>query len=202
MNYILYGSRKLKQFTMLFSHKEKPYRIIERVNRINIPFIPLADEYILYALLEILDNSWQAHRNKGITGWIRLILKVQDSNLGITITDQGGGFDITNLPYNWDDNVNDIDTTSDLFKNYRMKHNYRKCGVGLISVRRLFPVFNLSFYDRDGQDVPWSSGGVTGTRVSVLLEGSSDLTGTSVTGSLERSRAHCSTNQFVSSRIR
>jgi len=39
--------------------------------------------------------------------------------------------------------------------------------MGLIVAKRLFPVFNISFYDEKENEVPFNPGKVVGTRINM-----------------------------------
>ncbi len=143
------------------------HEILKQVNGLTIPESPHDDEHTRYAMLELINNSLRAHREKGIKDVIRTELKVKDDTLEIRIIDKGGGFDFNSLPYNIGESVEEIDTNSGRFQEYREENQYKKFGMGLIVARRLFPVFTVSFYNEEEEDVPYTSTGVVGTRIDM-----------------------------------
>jgi len=143
------------------------HEILKKVNGLTIPESPHDDEHTRYAILELINNALRAHREKGIKDNIKTELKVKDDSLDIRITDRGGGFDIGKLPYDIAEPVNEIDTNSGRFQDYREHNQYKKFGMGLIIARRLFSVFKISFYDRDEEDVQFSNTEVVGTRIDM-----------------------------------
>ena len=143
------------------------HEFLKQVNGFTLPESPHDDEHTRYAMLELINNSLRAHREKGIKDVIRTELKVKDDTLEIRITDKGGGFDFNSLPYDIVESVEEIDTNSGLFQEYREENQYKKFGMGLIVARRLFPVFKVSFYNEEEEDVPYTSTGVLGTRIDM-----------------------------------
>ncbi len=143
--YIVYQGQEYDSLTLNIS-KEMPFReIFERINALSFPFVPVKDEHVRYALLELLGNSVRAHRAKDSDEEIRLTLDVRDARLHITITDHGGGFDITMPP------------------------NHRSFGKGLKLARKLFSVFEIGFYDENNSVIPYTPGEVIGTRIKIIV---------------------------------
>lgn len=169
MNHIAYQGRKYKHIIMNIDGNTSLHSIRERVKGLGFPFIPLDDEHVRYALLELLGNSMRAHQENGTREKITMEFKIQAEKLTITVIDRGGGFDVSTLPYNWNGPIDEIDTDSEKFQEYRKFSQYKRFGMGLLSVRRLFPLFRMSFYDNYGRDVPYSSGTAAGTRVEIVL---------------------------------
>ncbi len=167
MRHIVFQGRKYKRIIMNISGDAPFHEILKKVNGLTIPESPHDDEHTRYAILELINNSLRAHREKGIKDKILTELKVEDEILNIRITDKGGGFDISDLPYDMDESVEDIDTNSSSFQIYREENQYKKFGMGLIVARRLFPVFKVSFYDEKDEEVSYSPEKVVGTRVDM-----------------------------------
>jgi anti-sigma regulatory factor (Ser/Thr protein kinase) len=145
------------------------HEILKRVNCLTIPDSPHDDEHTRYAMLELINNSLRAHREKGVQEAIKTELEVRDNILNISITDRGGGFNLKKLPYNIEESVSEIDTNSSSFQTYREENQYRKFGMGLLIARRLFPLFKVSFVNEEGKTVPYSLTGVSGTRIEMGL---------------------------------
>ena len=145
------------------------HEILKKVNGLTIPDSPHDDEHTRYAVLELINNSLRAHREKGVREKIRTEYRVEDDTLEITITDKGGGFDPASLPYDLKDPVDDVDTNGNRFQEYREQNQYKRFGMGILVARRLFPTFSISFYDSDGNDVPYDADEVEGTRIDMGL---------------------------------
>jgi anti-sigma regulatory factor (Ser/Thr protein kinase) len=145
------------------------HEILKQVNGLTIPESPHDDEHTRYAMLELINNSLRAHREKGIKEKIRTELRVEDDILNISITDKGGGFDISHLPFNIREPADEIDTNSNSFQLYREKNQYKRFGMGLIVAKRLFPVFDINFYDESGKDIPYNPEKVVGTRIDMKI---------------------------------
>jgi len=167
MRHIVFQGRKYKRVVMNISGDAPFHEILKQVNGLTIPESPHDDEHTRYAMLELINNSLRAHREKGIHDKIRTELKVEEELLNIRIIDRGGGFDMSNLPYDINEAVDEIDTNSSLFQIYREDNKYKKFGMGLIVAKRLFPLFNISFYDENGEDIAYTPGNVVGTRIEM-----------------------------------
>ena len=167
MRHIVFQGRKYKRVIMNISGDAPFHAILKQVNGLAIPESPHDDEHTRYAMLELINNSLRAHREKGITDKIHTELKVEDDILNISITDKGGGFDISNLPYNLGESADEIDTNSNRFQLYREDNQYKRFGMGLIVAKRLFPIFDINFYDSNGKDIPYNPEKVVGTRIDM-----------------------------------
>jgi DNA topoisomerase VI subunit B len=108
------------------------------VNGLTIPDSPHDDEHTRYAVLELINNSLRAHRENGIKDTIKTEMNVKDEVLTISIVDRGGGFDISKLPYNISEQVDDIDTNSGKFQEYREENQYKRFGMGCLSLVAFF----------------------------------------------------------------
>ena len=145
MPYIVYQGQKYDSLTLNMS-KEIPFRrIFEQINSLSFPSVPIKNDHVRYALLELLGNSIRAHQVKGSNEEIRLALAIRDERLHITITDHGGGFDITVPP------------------------NHMSFGKGLQLARKLFSVFEICFYDENDSIIPYTPGKVIGTRIEIVV---------------------------------
>ena len=169
MRHIVFLGRKYKRVIMNISGDAPFHEILKQVNGLTIPESPHDDEHTRYAMLELINNSLRAHREKGIKEKIRTELQVGEELLNISITDKGGGFDISNLPYTLDESSNEIDTNSNRFQLYREENQYKRFGMGLIVAKRLFPVFDINFYDENGKDISYNPDKVVGTRIDMSI---------------------------------
>lgn len=167
MRHIVFKGRKYKRVIMNISGDAPFHEILKQVNGLTIPESPHDDEHTRYAMLELINNSLRAHREQGINESIRTELIVDGADLGIFIRDMGGGFDITGLPYDINESVEEIDTNSGRFQSYREDNQYKRFGMGLIVARRLFPVFKVTFYDESGLEVPYATDGIVGTQIEM-----------------------------------
>ena len=107
-------------------------------------------ENLRYSLLELVNNSIRAHRERRTDELITLRFSIEDNELIIILQDRGGGFDKSGLPYDLDKDVKDIDINDDSFMEYREKHGYHRFGMGLLVTKRTFDSFKLMFVDREG----------------------------------------------------
>jgi anti-sigma regulatory factor (Ser/Thr protein kinase) len=128
-------------------------------------------ENIKYAILECLNNSLRAHRERQVSRDIITSFEVQDAHLKVEIRDFGGGFDPGKLPYSLEDNPALIDHKSPAFQEYQQKHQYQRFGMGLLLVKKTFSWFELLFFDHDGRPTSWENGDVQGTCISVSTGG-------------------------------
>ena len=167
MRHIVYQGRKYKRVILNISGTAPFHEILKRINGLTIPDSPHDDEHIRYAILELINNSLRAHREKKVADTIKTQLRVDAEELKISIVDRGGGFDMTLLPYDIQEAVEGIDTESGQFQEYRERSGYRRFGIGLIAARRLFPFFKVSFYDESGGEIPYDPENVLGTRIDM-----------------------------------
>ena len=110
--------------------------ILSELNDIEVIKIEISSEQIMYAILELLNNSLRAHKEKGIEKKILTQFSVNDGKLHVKIQDWGGGFDISSLPYNLNEQTDDVDTNSGTFQEYREEHGYMRFGIGLYIVKK------------------------------------------------------------------
>ncbi|RKX85474.1 MAG: ATP-binding protein [Spirochaetes bacterium] len=167
MRHIVFQGRKYKRVIMNISGDAPFHEILKQVNGLAIPESPHDDEHTRYAILELINNSMRAHREKKVHEKIRTELKAEKDVLTIRIIDQGGGFDMSGLPYDIDKSVGEIDTNSNSFQLYREENQYKKFGMGLIVAKKLFPIFEISFYDENDETIPYTPGKVVGTRIDM-----------------------------------
>jgi light-regulated signal transduction histidine kinase (bacteriophytochrome) len=126
-------------------------------------------EQVTFALLELINNSLRAHREKNITHSIHLIFEALDDCLHIIVQDWGGGFDPQQLPYELFQDPSSIDTNNAIFQRYRENHNYLRFGMGIYVVKKTFETFNLYFIDEKENRVNWESGKTAGTLVELTI---------------------------------
>lgn len=144
-NYIVYQGKKYNSL-ILKINASFPFReIYERIDTLSFPLSSLKDEYLRYALLELLGNSIQVHRKKGIEEEIKLALHHKGERLHIAIIDHGGGFDAAAIP------------------------NRMNSGMGFKLARKLFPVFAINFYDKNGAYIPYTPEGTIGTCIQIIV---------------------------------
>jgi anti-sigma regulatory factor (Ser/Thr protein kinase) len=153
-------------------HPEANFRrILFVLNAIRLPEFVLNGDNVKYAILELLNNSLRAHREKKIDRRILTVLVTGASRLEVSVKDYGGGFDPRALPYDLDSDPQSIDHTSLAFQEYQQKNDYLRFGMGLLVVKRTFDDFSLSFFDAAEEPVSWESGAVCGTLVTCVTEG-------------------------------
>ena len=122
-------------------------------------------EIIKNAVLELLNNSRRAHREKNTEKKIIITFDVSSDYLEVSIKDFGGGFNPQVLPYKLEENHHLIDSTEQRFLEYQKKHNYSRFGMGILLAKKVFPYFKLLFFDHNEKVVPWESGKVCGTLI-------------------------------------
>ncbi|ADK81462.1 ATP-binding protein [Sediminispirochaeta smaragdinae] len=150
MSYISYKGKKYRQVKFTFSTKAPFEKILETLNQISFNGSFRSDEQAIYAILELVSNSLRAHREKAVKEKIVLRIQGEKGRTLVRLRDLGGGFDISKLPYDITQPVNEIDTISDAFEAYRQKNNYRRFGMGILLARKVFPGFRLTFDERNG----------------------------------------------------
>lgn len=133
------------------------------LNNIHLPDYSIDHDNIKYAVMELLNNSLRAHREKKVNKAIITTFNTCNSHLLINIKDYGGGFDPRKLPYDLGEDHQEINSQSSFFIEYREKNNYLRFGMGLLLAKRTFTNFDLGFFDNYEKQVNWESGEVAGT---------------------------------------
>ena len=151
MGYIKHNGKKYKSVSLRISRSTDFSAILEEFH--NIFFSGVDDkklENMRYALLELVNNSIRAHKEKNQDGIINLSFKMSPDELIIKLCDEGGGFDKRDLPYDLDQKISDIDINNQDFLDYREKHGYHRFGMGLYITKKTFDAFILKFTEPDG----------------------------------------------------
>ncbi len=163
--YIEYEKKRYHSLTLRVQPGTPFQYVLARMNEIEFIGCTLPSEHIIYSVLELLNNSLRAHRDKNIREPILLQFRACSQGFEIFIQDWGGGFDIHSLPYDLHSDLEQIDIHDKSFEKYRQRHNYQKFGLGLYLARRTFPSFSLIFFDSGENEVNWGEGTVEGTRI-------------------------------------
>ncbi len=149
--------------------------ILKVLNNIYLPdYDGIDHDNIKYAVMELINNSLRAHREKRVNKVIITTFNTFNSHLTINIKDYGGGFDPGKLPYDLEKDHQEINPQSSSFIEYREKNNYLRFGMGLLLAKRTFTRFDLSFFDNYEKQVKWESGEAAGTIIR-LSTGAQEL---------------------------
>jgi sensor histidine kinase regulating citrate/malate metabolism len=152
----------------LYIHPNAQFNdILLVLNSLRFNNVGINEEQIIFAILELINNSLRAHREKKKNEKISVIFHVKNNYLYIKIQDWGGGFDPSALPYDISDNPEHIDTNSDVFHEYRETHGYKRFGIGLYVVKKTFHKFTLYFIDENHSQVDLESGKTAGTCIEL-----------------------------------
>jgi anti-sigma regulatory factor (Ser/Thr protein kinase) len=143
--------------------------IIHTFDAIGIPPTRVSVDNIRFAVLELVNNSLRAHREKGEARDIFIDLSIADHRLFIAIRDFGGGFDPKKLPYDIDADPRSLDIHSSTFQEYQKKNGYKRFGMGIYVAKKTFDDFRLFFLDERDRPVPWTEGRIIGTLISLTL---------------------------------
>ena len=142
---------------------------IRALGAITIPPTRVSDEHIRFAVLELLNNSIRAHREKGDPRDISIDITVSDGRLVVSIRDYGGGFDPGRLPYDLDADSATLDLRSSRFEEYQRQNGYKRFGMGLYIAKKTFEDFRLVFLDQQDRPTQWAPGQIAGTIITVSL---------------------------------
>lgn len=134
-------------------------------NAIRYPTTGVADEQISFAILELVSNSMRAHKERGCEEAIIVRLWIEGNFMMIRVSDQGGGFDPSRLPYSLSAPVDSLHLMAPEFIAYRERYGNTRFGMGLVAVRRIFPLFSLKFVDASGKELVWPSVEIAGTTI-------------------------------------
>jgi len=156
---------------VLHIHPEADFReILTVLHAISLPSFVRNEENVKYAVLELLNNSLRAHRERRVARRISTVFITRNSRLEVSVKDFGGGFDPGTLPYDLAADTTQVDHTSDAFQEYQRKNGYLRFGMGLLVARKTFDDFALSFFDEREKPVEWGAGPVCGTLITCGTE--------------------------------
>jgi anti-sigma regulatory factor (Ser/Thr protein kinase) len=170
LDYILFKKRICNRLRLKISPFADFSRILALLNHIELPQSPVKEEHLIYALLELINNSIRAQAKRDREDPIDLEFYARNGKLSVEIRDHGGGFDTKMLPYSLSQNISQVDLNSDRFLEYRERHDYKRFGMGLYMAKSTFSNFQLDFLDHSSQEVPYASGKAVGTRIRLYLE--------------------------------
>jgi anti-sigma regulatory factor (Ser/Thr protein kinase) len=151
MRYLSYNEKMYRQIKFSFSGDVPFEKVLTALNRIDFNGCIQNDEQAVYAVLELVSNSLRAHREKEVREKIVLKIRGEEDHVRFRLTDRGGGFDVSRLPYDIYSPVEEINATSEAFEAYREQYDYRRFGMGLLLARKVFPGFRLTFEEEDGR---------------------------------------------------
>jgi len=169
--YVAFGKKRCNNLVLKISPNTPFPDILARIEKIEFVGCPTPSEHIIYSILELINNSLRAHRNRKVDRPIELKIKTEEKNFLIDLKDWGGGFDVGTLPYKLEGAIEEIDIHSEEFENYRQTHNYRRFGLGLYLARKTFADFSLRFFDAQGTESDWVRGKSVGTRIQLRTPG-------------------------------
>jgi signal transduction histidine kinase len=148
--------------------------ILSAFDSIALPTTPLGADNLRFAVLELVNNSLRAHRERGIQKEILVDIYDTDDLLIIQIRDFGGGFDPGKLPYSLDADVKTVDIMGEPFQEYQKKNDFKRFGMGLYIAKKSFDQFLLLFLDGKGAPVPWTPGTTAGTLIRLSIATGAD----------------------------
>ncbi|MGA2480884.1 MAG: ATP-binding protein [Spirochaetia bacterium] len=145
-------------------------QVIRILGEIQIPPTQVSDEHIRFAILELLNNSIRAHREKAEPRDILIDMTVDDGRLVVAIRDFGGGFDPTRLPYELNADPATLNLQSPSFEEYQKRNGYKRFGMGIYVAKKTFSEFRLVFLDTRDVPAPWTPGKVAGTLITLGVQ--------------------------------
>ncbi len=140
-------------------------QVIRTLEAIVLPPVRVSEEHVRFAVLELLNNSIRAHRERGEQRDISIDLAISDGKLVVTIRDFGGGFDTSKLPYALEDEPSSLDLHSSEFEDYQRRNGFKRFGMGIYVARKTFDDFRLVFLDHRDQPMSWKPGETAGTLI-------------------------------------
>jgi signal transduction histidine kinase len=143
--------------------------ILSAFDSIALPKTSLGSDNLRFAVLELVNNSLRAHRERGIQKEILVDIYSAEELLIIQIRDFGGGFDPGKLPYSLDADLRTVDIMGESFQEYQKKNNFKRFGMGLYIAKKTFDQFLLMFLDGKGTPAPWTPGTTSGTLIRLAI---------------------------------
>ena len=164
-------------------------QVIRILGEISIPPTRMHDEHIRFAILELLNNSIRAHREKGEPRDICVDMTASDSRLVVAIRDFGGGFDPQKLPYDLEADPATLDLRSSPFEEYQKRNGYKRFGMGIYVAKKTFDVFRLVFLDAQDRQAPWAPGRIEGTLITLTVHTVEAQEGSNAEGAVQSEAA-------------
>jgi anti-sigma regulatory factor (Ser/Thr protein kinase) len=143
--------------------------VIRALESILIPPFRVSNEHIRFAILELLNNSIRAQREKNEPRDILVDLTATDGRLVVAIRDFGGGFDTKRLPYDLNEDPRRLDLHSSSFQEYQEKNGYKRFGMGIYVARKTFDEFRLVFFDDRDRPIQYMPGVTAGTLITLTV---------------------------------
>jgi anti-sigma regulatory factor (Ser/Thr protein kinase) len=143
--------------------------IIRKLEAIVFPPIQVSQEHVRFAILELLNNSIRAHREKSEPRDILLDLTISDGKLVVSIRDFGGGFDTGSLPYELETDLSRLDLHSTRFEDYQRRNSFKRFGMGIYVAKKTFDEFRIVFLDEKDRPMRWTAGRTVGTLITLSV---------------------------------
>lgn len=143
--------------------------VIQTLESISIPPVGVNQEHVRFAVLELLNNSIRAHRERGESRDILLDLTMTDGRLVVSIRDFGGGFDPARLPYDLQADASSLDLHSASFEDYQKRNGFKRFGMGIYVAKKTFDEFRLVFLDSRDRPMTWVPGETVGTLITLSV---------------------------------
>ncbi len=143
--------------------------VIHAFDSIRLPPTDVDPENLKFAILELVNNSLRAHKERGETRDILVDITVAENRLHVAVRDYGGGFDPALLPYPLDSDPAGLDIHAPAFHDYQEKNGYKRFGMGIYLAKKTFEGFQLLFLDEKGTPVSWAPGRIAGTLIRANL---------------------------------
>ena len=144
-------------------------RVIHALDCVEFPSLKVTPENLKFAVLELVNNSVRAHREREEERDITVDMTAVDGKLHVAVRDFGGGFDPGVLPYSLESDPSTLDVLSESFLSYQKRNAYRKFGMGILVAKRTSDRFQLVFLDENDTPVPWDPERVAGTLIRMEL---------------------------------
>lgn len=164
MYYLRFEGKEYQNLNIKISVKAPFKTILNDMNKVELLKTDISQEHVRYAILELINNSLRAHRDKEEDRNILLKMRSKEDGIEIELIDWGGGFDLEELPYSLDQNYDEIDMQSPRFQSYRERFQYRRFGMGILSTKKVFPHFEILFH-KDENVCEYKPGETSGTLI-------------------------------------
>lgn len=169
MSGIIYEGEERKSVRITVSPNCRFNAVLGIFSALRFPDSGVSDDKISFAILELVSNSMRAHNERGSEDAVVVRLWVEGNTMMATVADRGGGFDPALLPYSIDAPVESVDVLAPEFIAYRERYENARFGMGLVAVRKIFPIFTLKFVDRADAELAWPSPRIEGTTILLGL---------------------------------
>jgi anti-sigma regulatory factor (Ser/Thr protein kinase) len=168
---IIFQEKKCKSVKFNCKNGTQTLHVLNKLEDIKFPFVQKQTDTIIYLIMELITNSLRASREHESVMPVTINIELTDNEFVVTVEDKAGGFDVSVLPYDINEDPCHVDIFSGEFIEYREKFGFERFGMGIYSVKVWADNFKLTFIDEEKNPVSYNdNGSVAGTVITFKKE--------------------------------